>query len=620
MRTKPVFPIIILALLVSNIQAQQYNSVPLGHEAYALIEMGVVKGAIAPPAAVRPWSELIIRQKLAEMADNALEKFSERELAIINNARKAFSRQNGWSWTDGRYYTEQDVGKSKFTFDATITWDSFFSVRVPDSAAATVNRGTVNAGGDMGSWLSWNYNIGGGFLKVERELLGIRPDPPYVDIVKHPGYDGNNPDSRGDYYHYDLRDPSESPVYSIPAFFPYTFTKPYEGGVFPPNSLGSYLPWPDSFSFFYEMLYEINASFFDNRLYMRFGRMRRDWGPAGTGASLVLNAAARPFMAFEGTAIPFNWLRFSFLTGTLDYLNNGNQWSDADPFQNMIGMAMIEIDTGKHFHMDFGSVAIYPKRMELGYIFPLSSNFFYQNNIGDFDNLAIYGNLELRFLQFKIWGSLFIDEMKPSVGEFFTLDRNMYAYQGGLKAAVSWLPFGVFTLRYTKIEPYCYTHEYTETPWLRVPIDTAYINNGEGIGSYLPPNSDELLVRLESMILPGLRANLQYQFVRHGTDWGYRRVDGSSIWDKIVKRSYSKKYFLRDGAYQWDHVIKLGGEYSLKTMSIPVAFYADTGIVITRFTNSDADLGKEGNYSVIDNEVYRAGNHFILSLGFRIYP
>ena len=470
----------------------------------------------------------------------------------------------------------------------------------------------------MGAHLSWNYTISGGFLDIDRKELGLRPDPPYID-PKYGAYDGN-PNSRGHYYAYDIPAPSSSTVYSIPAYFPYTFSKPWEAAIFPPASLGSYIAWPDTFSFFYEMFGEINASFFDNHLYLRFGRMRRDWGPGENGASLYLNAAARPLIAIEGTAIPFKWLRFSFLTGTPEYLNIGNQWTSADPYQNMLSMALLEIDTGRHFHLDFGSSAIFPKRPELGYLFPLASNFFYQNNVGDFDNLAMYADMEFRFSMLKIWGSLFVDEIRPAVGNFFILNRNMYAYQGGVKASVSWMPFGAFTLRYTKIEPYCYTHEYTQTPWHRVPIDTAYMNNGENLGSYLPPNSDELLIRMEAMPMPGLKANIQYQMIRHGVDWGYRRVPGSSIWDKIVKSDYTEKYFLRDGAYQWDHVIKLGGAYSLKTRNIPLSFFAETGIVITRFTNSDADVGKEANYAAIDNAMYRAGTHFLMSLGFRVFP
>ena len=618
MRKKSVVWTVILILLASAAEAQQHNSVQLGHEAYTIIEMGVMRGAITPPVSVRPWSESIIRQKLSEMLDDTTGKFSDNEQRIINAALKSFNRKNGLSLIDGRYYGENAIGRHKFTIDAGIKWDSNFSARIPEPAIATVNRGTLFAAGDMGEFLSWNFNIGGGFLIVERTELGLRPDPLYVD-PKYGAYDGN-PNSRGHIYAYDIPNPSSSMVYSIPAYFPYTFTKTFEAGVFPPDNIGGYVPWPDKFSFFYEMLGEINASFFENHLFLRFARIRRDWGPEENGSSLFLNASARPFMAFEGTAIPLNWLKLSFLTGVPEYLNKGNQWSDANSFQNFIAMGLLEIDTGRHFHLDFGSVAVFPKRFELGYSFPLSSNFFYQNNLGDFDNLAMYANMEFRFSRLKIWGSLYVDEIRPVLGSFLNLNRNMYAYQGGVKTNIRWLPFGALTLRYTKIEPYCYTHEYTETPWHKVPIDTAYINNGECLGSYLPPNSDEFLVRMEAMPIQGLRANIQYQLIRHGVDWGYRRIPGSSIWDKITKDENSEKFFLRDGVYQWNHVIKLGGIYSLKTLNIPVSFYADTGIIITRFTNSDAEIGKKGNFSAIDNAVYRAGNYWLLSLGFKIFP
>jgi hypothetical protein len=55
-------------------------------------------------------------------------------------------------------------------------------------------------------------------------------------------------------------------------------------------------------------------------------------------------------------------------------------------------------------------------------------------------------------------------------------------------------------------------------------------------------------------------------------------------------------------------------------MGVPIAFYADAGIVLTRFTDSDAELGKEGNFASIDTAEYRAGNRFIFSLGFKVFP
>jgi hypothetical protein len=336
-----------------------------------------------------------------------------------------------------------------------------------------------------------------------------------------------------------------------------------------------------------------------------------------------MNALARPFIAVEGTAIPLNWLRFSFLTGALEYVNNNaNQWQDADPYQNLFSLAMLEIETGKYFHLDFGSATVWPKRFDLGYIFPINSNFFYQNNVGDFDNLGMFADLEFRLPGvFKIWGSLYVDEMRPVLGSFFHLDRNMYAYQGGIKGHIKLLPFAAFMIRYTKVEPYCYTHEYTETPWNRVPMDTAYLNNGESLGFYLPPNSDELLVRLESMFLPEASAHVQYQLIRHGAEYGYAAVDGSSRMDKIVKHNDTTKYFLRDGAYQWDHVIKLGGSYSLRKLNIPLSLYAETGLVITRFTiNDNFGSGEEGDFSAVDNAVYRADTDFLFSFGFKLFP
>jgi hypothetical protein len=609
----------VLLISVPVLMAQQFNSVPLGHKAYDVIEMGILRGLISPPPSVKPWSEFTVTHKLREMLDRSGGALSSIEQDVVSQTLASFNRKAGLDIQAGRYNTENRLGKHRFSFETGLNWESNFSVQAPSASIATVNMGTVFVAGDMGEYLSWNFNILAGFQVIQREVLGLRPNPPYVD-PKYGPYDGN-PNSEGHTYYYDVPEPSNAKVYAIPGYFPYTFTKRWESAVFQPDDLASYGSWPQKFAFAYEMVSEMNANFFDDRAYLRFGRMRRDWGPEVNGSSLYMNGMARPFLAIEGTAIPFDWLRASFLTGVLEYLNDSNQWADADPYQNLFSLAMLEFDTGKHFHFDFGSSTVWPKRMELGYMFPLNSNFFYQNNVGDFDNLGLFADLEIRFPGlFKFWGSLFVDEMRPVLGSFFTLNRNMYAYQGGVKTNVKWLPFGAFTLRYTKVEPYCYTHEYTETPWNRVPTDTAYMNNGESLGIYLPPNSDELLVKLEAMILPELQAHVQYQMIRHGVDWGPRRVPGSSIWDKIVKDDDTSKYFLRDGAYQWDHVLKLGGSYSLASRNIPLSFYADAGLVVTRFTDSDDEIGKEGSFSSIDNAIYRAGTGFIFSVGFKLYP
>lgn len=615
-----IYAVFFLALLVlaGTLGAQQHNSVPLGHTAYDIIEMGVLRGVITPPPFVRPWSEYTIKEKLREMLNDSAQKLSSREIEIVSSVFASFERKRGLDWKAGKFLTESTIGAYRFSFGTGIKWESNFSVKVPDPAIATVNMGTVNVFGDMGEHFSWDFNVRAGFFVAEREWLGLHKDPLYVD-PKFGDYDGN-PNSEGHYYYYTIPPQSWSPVYSIPGAFPYTFSRQWEGGVFSPSNLANYGEWPDEFSFGYEIISEMNASLFDNRVYLRFGRMRRDWGPEVNGSSLFMNALARPFMAIEGTAVPFRWLRFSFLTGALEYLIKSGDWSDADPYQNLFSLAYLEIDTGKYFHFDFGSATVWAKRSELGYPFPLNSNFMYQNNVGDLDNLALFADLEFRLPGLlKIWGSLYVDEIRPVLGSFFSLDRNMYAYQGGLKATINWLPLAALTVRYTKVEPYCYTHEYTETPWNRVPADTAYLNNGESLGFYLPPNSDEMLIRLESMLFPGVNAHIQYQMIRHGVEYGYGAVDGSSLRDKIVKDDDSTKYFLMDGVYQWDNVIKMGGSYRLKA-GIPLSVFAETGLVITRFTiNGSAGIGNEGDYEAFDDAVYRAGTGFIFSIGFRVF-
>ncbi|MDR0585348.1 MAG: hypothetical protein LBG57_13530 [Treponema sp.] len=614
------FLLSLLLVLTSILAAQQLNSVPLGHLAYNIIEMGVLRGTITPPPSVKPWSELTITRKLREMLDAPPGKFSSKELEIIAGVLAPFERKKGLDYKEGRYYGEKPLAGQHISLESGVNWESDFSVNAPDSKIGAVNMGELYIAGDMGRYLSWNFKGRAGFYSIGRKQLGLHLDPLYID-PKYGAYDGN-PNSKGHTYYYDIPDQSWSEVYSLPAYFPYTFSKQWEAGVFAPEDIAGYGSWPEKFAFGYEIFSELNTALFNNLMQLRFGRMRRDWGPESNNSSLFMNGQARPYMAIEGSVIPYSWLRFSFLTGVLEYHNTSNQWTDADPFQNLFSLTYLEFDTGKHFHFDFGSATIWPKRLELGYAFPLNSNFFYQGNIGDFDNLGLFADLEFRWPGlFKAWGSLYIDEIRPVLGSFLSLDRNMYAYQGGIKANVRLLPFAAFTVRYTKIEPYTYTHEYTETPWNRVPSDTAYLNNGESLGFYLPPNSDELLIRLESLFRPEASAHLQYQLIRHGADYGYGMVDGSSLRDKIVKDDNSEKYFLRDGVYQWDHVFKVGGSYSLKNQNIPLSLYAETGLVVTRFTiNNNFGSGKEGDYEPVDNAEYSAGTDFIFSLGFKLFP
>jgi hypothetical protein len=587
-----------LFCILPALYGQQYNSVPLDHGAYRLIELGALRGLVTLPPSAKPWPETTVRRKLAELLGAEESALSGTERRIVNELLAGFDRDQGWNPDRGAWYRVYEApGEGRYSLEAGLSWKSGFSLSpAPDPAGETAQRGTLFVAGDLGRFFSYNFSARGGIFRVDRRELG----------ALGPGGTGR-------------------PVYAIPSSFPYGFTKAWDGAVFKPASLGSYDGWPDTLSFGYEIISEINASLAADRLFFRFGRMRRDWGP-GMGSSLFMNAQARPLVALEGSALLHKGIAFSFLTGIPEYLKINNQKGDAAAYQNAFSLALLEF-SGPYAHFDLGSAAIWPKRFELGYLFPANSNFFYQNNVGDFDNLALFADLEGRWPGIgKIRFSFFLDEANFTYKPFFNLDRQMYAYQGGLDLRIPWLPFGNLSFRYTKIEPFCYTHLATEVPWNTQKAQTAYLNNGESLGYYLPPNTEEFLLRGSVMFFPGgpLRETegyLQYQLIRHGLEYGPGRVDGSSLADELVYDDFTTKYFLRDGAYRWDNVIKIGASCRVRALDLPIRLFAEAGLVITRYSRNNGPPGTETPYTFLapGDPDYRSGESLIVALGFQVF-
>jgi hypothetical protein len=255
---------------------------------------------------------------------------------------------------------------------------------------------------------------------------------------------------------------------------------------------------------------------------------------------------------------------------------------------------------------------IWPKRFELGYLFPLTFPLLYQNNIGDFDNLALFGNIKLQYSELGfLWFSLFIDEINFEK-DFFHLDRQMYAFQTGLRCLIPFITFASLTASYTKIEPYCYTHQKIKVPWYDNPMEQAYTNHGYGLGYYLPPNSDEIKIVFEAMPTFYTSYNVQFQFIHHGAEYGDHIVDGSSYASELKESDRSadpalRKDFLHDGAYQSLIVIKTGVRHSLK--KVPFELLLNIGMVFSYWKN---------NGIILDNAQYPSRTGIIAETGARI--
>jgi len=643
---KKSFVICLFLLIASNyISAQTHISVPLGHPVYAVLEQAQMRGLFNSPPYVKPYTRAMALSYISMILSNDDEKkfgrLTEKEREILEQFRKDFSPdRNGLDLIRGTYSSEHIWNDIYFSSEFGLGMELIFA-GVYFQTAGGYNEGIfshpssgdffgdlsiapeISFMGDLGKSLSYGFSISGFIGKSQRSLLGSYQ----TDIT-------SVPDDPSDLENYRA-------VFSEPhAYFPYTYKKRWDSFVFAPGgfSTGGMLTWPRNVSLGYTMMPELSASLLNGHVFFRFARIDREWAGTTTNGSLVLNQSAQPFLALETVIQPFSWFSFSSLTGVLEY---DTQWGyenksevkqTSRTFQNAFSIVMLEASYKNYFNFNLGSSVIWPKRFELGYMFPLMENFLYQNNIGDFDNMALFLNLQGQYPGIgKLWFSLFLDEVNiADFNKFLEMDRMMYAFQFGGSFNIPWLPFSSVKLSYTKIEPYNYTHIHISTPWYTNPsMETNYVNAGRSLGYYLPPNSDEILVRFETLPVPSLLLSLQYQMIRHGADYGDRAVDGSSYWSELPgNRGWDveplRKYFLKDGAYQWMHIVKLRGEYSLTGLKIPAKVFAELGGVYSFFTDIEPNIkpnsGSPNIYKTVDTPQYPHTLRFIGMIGVKIFP
>jgi len=609
----------LLVFLYTPLFTQTYVSVPLENEVYYILEQSVIKGLCGPLSGIRPYTQYTVIKAINEILNTENKKLNGTEREILEQYLDKFVKpKNGIDWQRGMHHSETALGKD----DTLLSLNLGGNLTMEGSTGLYPTFGEKYFGteiwlrfflnGDIGSHVSWEFSGEGGLMKVPRKLLGK-----YWTY-----YEGYVDDEYGQYVN-QIMD-----VYSKPlTHFPYSYKKRWDASIHPFDSLSSFEYWPDSTAGAYNLLSELSASFWENRFFIRLGRLSREWGSPPMGSSLGLNKAARPFLGIETEFRPFSWVSFATMTGVLEFINTIGEKDSSMTFQNAYSISMLQFNYKKYFFLDLGEAVVWPKRFELGYISPITNSIFYQNNIGDFDNMSMIINIKAQYPGLgNIWFSLFWDEAFW-VPDWYELDRTMLAGQVGINLSLPFLSFSSFRINYTKVNPYCYTHNRNFNPWYgSIPMETSYTNNGVSLGSYLPPNSDELLFMFKTMPVRNLVTHLQYQMIRHGADYGSSAVDGSSLLSELDPDGRSsnpilKRFFLHDGAYQWTHVIKAGIECNLP--NLPVALYSEAGIVVSYFTNIEEKANVTGSshpYFVIDTPEYPKSTGFIFKIGVKIFP
>ena len=626
---KKTFLLLAGLILFSSIASAQMNvSVPVTDEIYEFLDLAQKKGLCSPLNSYKPYTRSQILETLRQIYSNS-EKMSEKEIEIAEDylaayepndeeKKKSFFQASVKNHNEDFPVSFNYKSEFEFVYSGGLYTDSDYDSFGMD------NMYHVNFDGDIGKGLS--YRLKGvidfswmPLMEIGEYFIGY---PWYDDDIQH-FLDGDIDENGNTYEEAAAKQARYIRRYLNNSYLPYSYKKPWSGQYyFAKNMDASGLEgWATSFGLGFSIDGEIRGSLINNHIILGAGRYDREIAAMDNGSSLVLNKQAYPFMAVDAQFKLFDFLKFYTLTGVLEYPNQdyineaalskfGEEGNNDDSFyyQNAFSLNMIELDF-KYLHFDFGSSVVWPKRFEIGYMFPLANYVEYQNHIGDCDNLALFGDLKFTIPGVgSVWGSVYLDEINGLNNNPFIRTRAMFAYQGGIKYILPKLPFASLSFRYTKIEPYCYTHHSINyAPWYDHYICENYTNNGESLGYYLPPNSDEFLLQFKIQPKMGVNIGASYQLIRHGADYGSQQVPGSNIYSElsISNRNDLNKYFLHDGAYNWIHILSTGGKVSLNT-KLPLSFYGNLGLMFSYFTMIDpekydrSEYGNNGNCKDVD--------------------
>lgn len=583
---------IFFILSIGSVFGQQHLGVNIDHPVYALIENAEVRGLIAIQPGAKPYSQLTIMKLLKKM--RASDKVSVLERTTIDFYLEQFEAV---SWDETKKKSE-DKKKAKALAKGEELKDSASS-EVPGIKEKNLGYwvpGAFHFDGDLGSIqvgvieatdIGLNFNNLDNYMMMN--MLSLRVTGDIFDWLSYRTtfgvtFDRGAPDIFFHSYQWSVdNSDTANPVSNSTivynengGFVPYSFNKRWNGFHFMLDGGESDGYYEPSICFYFDD--EIATSFFDNHVQINAGIYRRDWGK-GDG-SLNLSGTAQPFLGVE-THIRFaDWMNLSYVFGSLgdedaensyigDTASDGYSIEDQVSLQKMFTVQRLEIMPTDWLYFHATASVVWGKRFELGYMSPFTMAAFYQNLQGDMDNMGISAGTALVIPYFgKIYGSFFLDEakLKPLVDV-----RNMLAFQGGWEFPVPKLPATTLKVQYTKIEPFCYAHYAKDTySALDSPVDLSYTQDGQNIAYYLPPNSDEILVRLESTPYKGIFVALTYKLIRHGTN-NVVDANNNGIPDTLIygdigipidyeyydEIGYDSKNFLYDGFYDWNNIVTL---------------------------------------------------------------
>ncbi|MCI7606283.1 MAG: hypothetical protein MSS69_05950 [Spirochaetales bacterium] len=583
---KKIVVISIFVLLTLSLFAGVSSiSVPLDSDAYRIIETAELKGIIPSQPDVKPYTYDKVKGLLEEIYTSS--KTTEGEKKVIDSLISSFERTLGVgedasfsNLLKNGYFSGPEVDGATLLAGAKFTTQETIGLG-EEKAFDSRNKVTAYIRGELFGALSFYMDFGVCLDKIDHR-----------------------------------------------AFLITDFTHECEG--FYMSLLGSQSDITESpFTAFgdgFAMNPEIATSLWNNALSIRFGSVKRDWGPGLN--NLGLSESARTFDGFEMTLNPSSWISISVLTGSLgksylpmkgEALPVGDSELHANAYDNNFSIQRVEIEPFSGFKASIYESVVWRKRFELAYLNPLCIYMFAQNYIGDFDNVLAGVDFSYTWNGIgRFYAAMALDEFNSlNGGKVISCARNIIALQAGMEVAVPFGAFGKLTLQGTYIPPFFgshYTYRGSENPWGSTSMATSYVNKGKNLSYPLYPDSVELLMgygtNLGSGITLGIEIKDQIRSAQYSTtEYGTTLHDIMNYWQQLYGEgfSYVDKDFL---SYIWNNILSIRADVMKEFSEFPISLNCGVQCIVdTRRSYSFNDSVKwYRNYEMVDDGSVLDGN------------
>ncbi len=247
----------------------------------------------------------------------------------------------------------------------------------------------------------------------------------------------------------------------------------------------------------------------------------------GAGGQIIhsTKAPSYPYIRLNQKVLP--WMQFEYLHGVLhsgmiDTANSyrtvnlgvfGGQRFKIIPKYYVSHSLKMRIAKG--LHVAVGESVVYSDKIQPGYWLPIMffkawDQYVAGNNINAGSNTQLFVQVSSRnhVPYTHLYGSLFIDEIRPTVMLNPDKSRNQVAFNLGASVTdLPMLPYWTFNVDYTRLNPFVYQNLFPAQE---------YTNNGFLMGDWMGSNADRYLIEIKYTPLPRLRLSVRQERIRKG--------------------------------------------------------------------------------------------------------